>query len=129
MKKVTVRTRVKITGIVLIVITGLLNFHPPHFLLESHKSFGATPSSLEFGLFMLVIAALVSAVGICKNLQWGWILGVVVSIISVLLWLTQETIGLPGFPKMWFEPSRIVALIIEIAFVVTTCQVVWKKFK
>lgn len=129
MKKVAVTGRVQITGIVLIVITGLLNFHPPHFLLESHKSFGVTPSSLEFSLFILVIAALVSAVGIYKNLQWGWILGIVVSITSVLLWLIQETIGLPGFPKMWFEPSRIVALIIEIAFVALTYRVVWKNFR
>ena len=129
MKKVTATNGLKVTGIILIVITGLLNFHPPHFLLESHKSFGATPSSIEFGLFMLVIAALVSVSGIYKNLQWGWILGVVVSITSVLLWLAQETIGLPGFPKMWFEPSRIVALAIEIAFVVIAYRVVWKNFK
>jgi hypothetical protein len=34
--------RVKALGIVLIVVTGLLTFHPPHFLLEAGRHPGNT---------------------------------------------------------------------------------------
>ena len=110
--------RVKIWGIVLIVITGLLNFHPPHFLLETHKNVGSTSSILEFALFINVLGALIAAFGIYRNKRWGWYLGIIIACISFILWIIQETVGLPGLPKMWFEPSRIVSLIIEAAFVI-----------
>jgi len=114
----------KVIGIILVIITGLLNFHPPHFLIEKHKNLGSTSPILEFDLFILVIVAIVSAFGIYKNMRWGWVLGISVSCISIVLWIAQETIGLPGLPKMWFEPSRIVALIIEVTFIILAYQVI-----
>jgi hypothetical protein len=36
---------------------------------------------------------------------------------SFALYLVQETVGLPGLPKAWLEPSRLVALLIELTLV------------
>jgi hypothetical protein len=37
-------------------------------------------------------------------------------VLSFALHVGQETVGLPGLPKNWLEPSRIVSLIIEALF-------------
>ncbi len=110
--------RVRIPGIVLIVFVGLLNFHIPHFLLESRESTGYAGYVLELLLALNVLGALVAAVGIFSRARWGWVLGIVICIISIFLYLAQETIGLPGLPQNWLEPSRIVSLVVEIGFLV-----------
>ncbi len=120
---IVVSKLVKTLGIVLIVIVGLFNFHIPHFLLESKTQFNTAAYILEFALLINALGAIIAAVGIYKNMRWGWILGILISCISVILWIAQETIGLPGLPKMWFEPSRIVSLIIEVVFVALAIKV------
>jgi hypothetical protein len=105
-------------GIVLIVIVGLLNFHLPHFLLEATTDFSYATYLLEFALLVNLLGAVVAAVGIYRNLRWGWLLGILIVGVSFVLYLAQETVGLPGLPKMWWEPSRIVSLIVEALFVV-----------
>lgn len=103
----------------LIVVVGLLNFHPPHFLFQSGRSSGDTSSYvLEAVLLANLLAALVAALGIYRDLRWAWLAGIAVAGISALLYVAQETVGLPGLPKDWAEPSRIVALAIEALFVV-----------
>jgi hypothetical protein len=114
----TVSRRVTTLGIVLIVLVGLLNFHLPHFLLESTTSFNAATYLLEFVFLLNLLGAVVAAVGIYRHLRWGWLLGLVIVGVSFVLYLAQETVGLPGLPKVWWEPSRIVSLIIEALFVV-----------
>jgi len=104
-------------GIVLVVITGLLNFHIPHFLIENNQLSGAS-RFVELVFLVNLIGSLVAAAGIYGQKRWGWRLGIFICIISALLWLLQETVGLPGLPQQWFEPSRIVSLLIELAFVV-----------
>ncbi len=113
-----VSKQVKTLSIILIVIVGLLNFHSPHFLIESPKYSGFAGYILEFILLANVLGAAIAAVGIYRNRRWGLLLVIVIACISILLWLAQETVGLPGLPKMWLEPSRIVALIVEVLFVV-----------
>ena len=110
--------RAKGTGIVLIVMIGLLNFHVPHFLLESPKDVGSASSLLELALFATLLGAVVAAVGISRNRRWGWLLGILVTGIFFVLYLAQETTVLPGLPKTWWEPSRIVSLLVEGLFVV-----------
>jgi peptidoglycan/LPS O-acetylase OafA/YrhL len=114
----TVSKRVRTLGIVLIVIVGLLNFHLPHFLLESTTDFNSATYFLEFAFLVNLLGAVVAAVGIYRNLRWGWLLGMLIVGVSFVLYLVQETVGLPGLPKMWWEPSRIVSLIVEALFVV-----------
>lgn len=110
--------RVRWAGVVLIVLTGLLNFHVPHFLIESPKSSGPASDLLELVLLANLLGALIAAVGISLNLRWGWLVGVFVAVLSVVLYVAQETVGLPGLPKMWLEPSRILSLTVEALFVV-----------
>ena len=113
----TVSKRAKTLGIVLIVLVGLLNFHLPHFLLETTTSFNEATYLLEFVFLVNLLGAVAAAVGIYRNLRWGWLLGIIIVGVSFVLYLTQETVGLPGLPKMWLEPSRIVSLIVEAFFV------------
>ena len=109
--------RVKTLGIVLIVVTGLLTFHPPHVLLEGRHPSNAAASLLEIGLAVNLVAALVAAVAIWRGTRWGWILGIVIASVAIGLYLAQQTVGLPGLPKNWVEPSRIVALVIQALYI------------
>ena len=109
--------KTKTFGGILIVIVGLLNFHIPHFLLEPNDLSGAS-RTLELIFAVNVLGAFTAAAGIYGNRRWGWILGVIIAIASVVLYVAQETIGLPGLPQQWLEPSRIVALTIEAIFIV-----------
>jgi hypothetical protein len=106
------------SGVALIVVVGLLNFHVPHFLIEPAAGGGPANSLLELGLLANVLGALVAALAIAGDQRWGWLLGVLVAVVSAALYLVQETVGLPGLPKMWLEPSRLVALVVEVTFVV-----------
>ena len=64
---------VKTLGIVLIVITGLLTFHPPHFLLEAGRRPGNTAGILlEIGLAVNLLAALAAATGMWRGARWAW---------------------------------------------------------
>jgi uncharacterized membrane protein YhdT len=109
--------RVKTLGIVLIVLVGVLNFHLPHFLLESATYFNSATYVLELALLANLLGAMIAAIGIYRNARWGWLLGIVIAGVSFALYLVQETVGLPGLPKTWWEPSRILSLIIEVFFV------------
>jgi hypothetical protein len=46
-------------GIVPLIVIGVLNFHPPHFLIESSTTWAAPA----------LLAALVAVVGISRNLR------------------------------------------------------------
>jgi hypothetical protein len=106
-------------GVLLVVATGLLNFHLPHFLLESSTPLDAATRLLELVFLSNLLGAIAAAVGIARGARWGWSLGIVVAIASFLLYVAQETVGLPGLPQSWSEPSRILAVVIEAAFAVT----------
>jgi hypothetical protein len=110
--------RVKALGIALIVVTGLLTFHPPHFLLEAGRHPNNTGASvLEIALAINLVAALIAALAIWRNARWGWSLGIVIALVAIGLYLAQQTIGLPGLPKNWVEPSRIVSLVVQTLFI------------
>jgi hypothetical protein len=116
-ERVTASKRVTWAGIVLITLTGLLNFHVPHFLVESPRVAGPGSSLLELVFLANLLGALAAAVGIARHRRWGWLLGVLIAGVSALLYVAQETVGLPGLPQRWLEPSRILALIVEATFV------------
>jgi hypothetical protein len=108
-----------VLGLLLVLATGLLNFHVPHFLLESSTSFDFAARLLELLFVVNLLGAIAAAVGIAGGARWGWLLGIVVAAVSFLLSLAQETVGLPGLPQSWSEPSRIVAVFIEVGLVIT----------
>jgi hypothetical protein len=112
----------RVLGVVLVVLVGLLNFHIPHFFIESAKTSVAGSGLLEVIYAVNLLGALVAAAGIATNARWGWLLGVAIAALSFALYVAQETVGLPGLPKMWLEPSRIVSLMLEAGFV---CMARW----
>ena len=109
---------VRTLGAVLILVVGLLNFHLPHFLLESARPSNSASVLLELALLANVLGAVVAAAGIAANVRWGWLLGILIVGVSVVLYLAQETVGLPGLPQNWWEPSRILSLVIDALFMV-----------
>ena len=109
-------TRVKSLGGVLIVIVGLLNFHVPHFVLERTASAGDTSTVLELVFVANLLGALIAAAGIWIDRRWGWLLGLAIVGLSFALYVAQVTVGLPGLPKNWWEPSRLVSVIVEVLF-------------
>ncbi len=116
-RQTSASTKGKTLGIVLILIVGLLNFHLPHFLLERGPSVADAANSIELVFLANLLGAVVAAVAIWRNRRWGWLLGVLVVGLSFVLYVAQETVGLPGLPKNWWEPSRIVSLIVvEVLF-------------
>jgi len=115
--KVDRRRATSVAGVVLVVLVALLNFHIPHFFIEAGKTSAAGSGLLEVAYAINLLGAVVAAGGIVVNARWGWLLGVAVAALSFTLYLAQETVGLPGLPKMWLEPSRIVSLILEAGFV------------
>jgi len=119
---VTITARTRTLGAALIIIVGLLNFHVPHFLLERSAAPVAAASWLEFVFLAVVLGAITAAAGIWWASRWGWLLGVVVVVVALALYVTQESVGLPGMPQNWFEPSRIVSLIFDALFI----AVAWK---
>src|SRR5579859_1608659 len=114
---VTMTGRIKTLGVALIIIVGLLNFHVPHFVLERSTDSVAGASWLELVFLAVVLGAVTAAVGIWCARRWGWLLGVAVVVAALALYVTQESVGLPGMPRNWLEPSRIVSLIFDALFV------------
>ncbi len=109
------------TGIALILATGLLHLvEAPENLQEmAYKGI----------LFYLnAAAAVVAAVGIFRQRNWGWWLGVLVAGGSLVMYAISRTIGLPGLPaadESWLEPSGVLSLLVETGFVITAGTVLF----
>jgi hypothetical protein len=78
------------------------------------RGYAAHPGLL---LMASALAAVCAAVAIRRNRRWGWQLGVGVAAVAGLLYVMQETIGLPGFPQTWWEPTRLLSLLLCALFV------------
>jgi uncharacterized membrane protein YhdT len=109
--------RTTILGSVLIAIVGLFNFHLPHFVLERSAPSRDTDSWIEVVFVANLFASILAAVAIWRMQRWGWLLGMLVVGFSVALYVVQETLGLPGLPHNWLEPSRILSLIFGVLFI------------
>lgn len=112
----TTSRRTRTIAAALLVITGLLNFHIPHFLTESPRHLSTASRALEVILLILLLGAITAAAGVFADKTWAWLLGILVAAAGVSLYVAQETTGLPGLPMNWWEPSRIAAVIVEAAY-------------
>jgi hypothetical protein len=63
---------------------------------------------------------LVAAIGIFRGAKgWGWTLGALISVLSLLAYLASRLFGLPGFAQAageWDEPLGTLAMILESLF-------------
>ena len=97
-------------GIALILLSGLIHLWlaPEHF--EEATYLG--------GLFVAeFVSTIVAAVGIYRDQEWGWILGVLIAIGAIVAYVVHGTIGLPivGTEEL-FEPMGVLTKIIELLF-------------
>ncbi len=104
------------TGITLIVVVGLLQLHLPRYLGEApaRSNYATYPGPV---LIATMIAALAAAVAIARNRRAGWLLGVAVAAASGVLYVIQELGGMPGLQQTWWEPTRILSLLLAALFV------------
>lgn len=98
-------------AVVAILLVGVLGLHLPRYLAETAPPGGylAYPGPV---LVAMMIAAVVAAAGIAGDRRWGWGLGIGVSVVTWVLYVVQETGGLPGLEENWREPTRLLSLLL-----------------
>lgn len=114
MKRVGMKKSVSLAGAVLIGAVGLIH------LIEA-------PEYFEVAVFVGVLfianflGGLLSAYGILRDRNWGWILGLLVAGGAFVAYFASRTVGFPGAMALThaslFEPSGVIALILELLFV------------
>jgi len=71
--------------------------------------------------------ALLAAFGIYHKQLWGWILGFVISIGSIVGYIWSRTLGMPSMNvEEWFSPYGIVSMSLEGAFILLVLFRSWK---
>jgi len=103
----------RLAGLVLILVLGAIH------LIE-------TPAHFKAAVYLGVLFAmnfagtLVAATGIFRGAKgWGWTLGALISVLSLLAYLASRLFGLPGFAEAageWDEPLGTLAMILEGLF-------------
>ena len=102
-----------LAGLALILAVGAIH------LIEAPSHFKA---AVYLGvLFAMNFAGtLVAATGIFRGAKgWGWTLGALISVLSLLAYVTSRLFGLPGFAEAageWDEPLGTLAMILEGLF-------------
>lgn len=103
----------RLAGIGLILAVGLVH------LVEIPSHYGIRPYlGVLFAINFLV--TLVAAFGIWRGAKgWGWSLGALISVLSLLAYLTSRLFGLPAAPELageWTSALGSVAMILEGMF-------------
>ena len=109
----TVRRILIAAAILLIIAVGLVHLRgaPPHYRVAPY---------LGVGFVANFIGALVAAVGIYRDVLWGWLLGALVAGGALVMFVVSRSVGLPGFEHAvgrWFGPLAIISFIVEALFV------------
>lgn len=103
----------RITGIVLILAVGAVHLVeiPSHYEISPYLG-------VLFAVNFLV--TLVAAFGIWRGAKgWGWSLGAVISLLSLLAYPASRLFGLPAAPELageWMSALGSVAMILESMF-------------
>jgi hypothetical protein len=103
----------RLAGVVLILAVGAIH------LLEAPAHFEA---AAYLGVLFAInfVGTLAAAIGIFRGAKgWGWTLGALISVLSLLAYLASRQFGLPGFTEAagkWDEPLGTLAMILEGLF-------------
>ena len=103
----------RLAAIVLIVVVGLSHLigAPQHYRVAPY---------IGVGFVANFIGALVAAVGIYRDVMWGWLLGALVAGGALIMYVVSRSIGLPGFEHAvgrWSGPLGILSLVVEALFI------------
>ncbi len=101
-------------GITLILTTGLIH------VLNAPDSWHE--AAYKGGLFAANgLGAVVAAYGIYRGQRrWGWELGLLIAVGSMIGYVASRTVGLPHLPaepEAWLEPFGVASVIVEGVFV------------
>ena len=121
MRKVAVAASRRWIAIVLIVVVGLLQLHLPHYLAETSTAgdYARLPGVV---LVATIAGSVVAAVAIQRGLRAGWLLGIGFAATSFVLYIVQEAVGLPGLEQKWWEPTRMLSLLLAVLFTRLACR-------
>ncbi len=117
MTSLAVPDRTKWLGIIFIALTGLLHLVETPEYMEEERYIGL--------LFILsAVGSAAALYGIWRDQMWGWVLGTAVAGGAFVAYIVSRTVGLPSFHESeFFEPSGIISLLVEAAFVVIAARV------
>ena len=101
-------------AIAAIIITGGIH------LKEAHNAFGdAAYKGVLFAANGL--GAVIATVGILRQHEWGWWLGLAISALAMVAYILSRTVGLPNLPAepdAWLEPAGVASLVSEGLFLI-----------
>jgi hypothetical protein len=103
----------KPTAILLIVAVGLVH------LVGTPQHYRAAPY-VGVGFVVNFIGALVAAVGLYRDVLWGWLLGALVAGGALVMYVVSRSVGLPGFEHAvgrWTGPLGVLSLVVEGLFI------------
>ena len=99
-------------ALALIIVTGLVH------LIDASDAF--TEASYKGLLFVANgVGAAVAAYGIWKHTRWGWAVGLLIALGSLLGYVASRTVGMPQIPAepdAWLEPMGLVSMTAEVVF-------------
>ncbi|WP_231186757.1 hypothetical protein [Haladaptatus sp. DYF46] len=103
------RHQFAVAGAGLVLITGLL-----HLALVPEHLEEATYLGVLFAADF--VATVVAAVGIYRNRQWGWWLGVAIAVVAIVLYVAHVTVGLPVVGAEEPETLGVVTKVVELLY-------------
>jgi hypothetical protein len=73
---------------------------------------------------LTVAGSVIAALAIGYNRRFGWIIGIGIGVVVVswFLYALQETVGLPGLSRTWWEPTRLMSLAFSVLFMVVALR-------
>jgi len=84
------------------------------FETAAHVSYAGYPGPI---LIATMLASVAAAVAIVSDRRVGWLVVIGVCVASWVLYVAQVTMGLPGLPDVWSEPTRLVSVLLAGVFV------------
>ena len=73
-----------------------------------------------------ILGALVAAYGIYRRKRWGWLLGLLIALGSLVGYVWSRTIGLPFLPpEEWLYPWGVISVISEVLFCLIVPLYAW----
>ena len=104
----------------LMLETGLLHF------ISAQDEFEQAPF-LGYLFIFIFLAALVAAYGLYRQKLWGWWLGSVLAIGSIVGFVMSRTVGLPGaVVEIWGLPAALLSLGVDCLFVFIVLLRPWR---